>query len=178
MTAAFDLTALVRRLRREACCEGPLLAKPVAGAALHGLLPHRPPFLFLDSLIRFNRGRRSVTALRRIAEDDPVFAGHFPENPIYPGALQLEIMAQAGTCLLSQRGLTGNSIAAPAAPPNVVGTRVHHALFLSGVRPGETICTMVGLVEDDGLLTTIAGQIWVGERLCAIGVLEAHVYAS
>ena len=58
-------------------------------------LPHRPPFRFVDRVDRCDPGR-SVTARWRITGDEPWLAGHFPGNPIVPGVLQLEALAQAG----------------------------------------------------------------------------------
>lgn len=59
------------------------------------LLPHRPPFRFIDAVDRCEPGV-AVTARWRITGDEPWLAGHFPLNPIVPGVLQLEALAQAG----------------------------------------------------------------------------------
>ncbi len=62
---------------------------------LVGLLPHRPPFLFVDSVDHCTPGQ-SVLARYRVRGDEPFLAGHFPGNPILPGVIQLESLAQAG----------------------------------------------------------------------------------
>ncbi len=62
---------------------------------LVGLLPHRPPFLFVDSVDECTPGQ-SVLARYRVRGDEPFLAGHFPGNPILPGVIQLESLAQAG----------------------------------------------------------------------------------
>lgn len=59
------------------------------------LLPHRPPFLFLDVVDEVVAGA-SVRARYRITGDEAFLAGHFPGNPVFPGVLQLEALAQAG----------------------------------------------------------------------------------
>lgn len=64
-------------------------------AALIALLPHRPPFRFVDDVDRCVPGE-SVTARWRISGDEAWLAGHFPGNPVVPGVLQLEALAQAG----------------------------------------------------------------------------------
>ncbi|MCU1453417.1 MAG: Beta-hydroxyacyl-(acyl-carrier-protein) dehydratase FabA/FabZ [Acidimicrobiales bacterium] len=68
---------------------------PTTDDALVALLPHRPPFRFVDAVDRCQPGRL-VTARWRITGDEPWLAGHFPGNPIVPGVLQLEALAQAG----------------------------------------------------------------------------------
>lgn len=62
---------------------------------LVALLPHKPPFLFVDSVDETSPGER-VRARYRVRGDEPFLAGHFPGNPIFPGVIQLEAIAQAG----------------------------------------------------------------------------------
>jgi 3-hydroxyacyl-[acyl-carrier-protein] dehydratase len=59
------------------------------------LLPHRPPFRFVDSVDELVPGV-SVTARYRVTGEEAFLAGHFPGNPIFPGVIQLEALAQAG----------------------------------------------------------------------------------
>src|SRR4051812_19967166 len=64
-------------------------------SALVALLPHRPPFLFVDEVVECEPAV-SVRARYRVTGEEPFLAGHFPGNPIFPGVLQLEALAQAG----------------------------------------------------------------------------------
>ena len=63
--------------------------------ALVALLPHRPPFRFIDAVDAHEPGS-SVRARYRVTGEEPFLAGHFPGNPVFPGVLQLEALAQAG----------------------------------------------------------------------------------
>jgi 3-hydroxyacyl-[acyl-carrier-protein] dehydratase len=63
--------------------------------ALVALLPHRPPFRFVDAVDALEPGA-SVRARYRVTGDEPFLAGHFPGNPVFPGVLQLEALAQTG----------------------------------------------------------------------------------
>ncbi len=64
-------------------------------AELIALLAHRPPFRFIDSVEAFVPGV-SITAQYRVTGQEECLTGHFPDNPIFPGVLQLEALAQAG----------------------------------------------------------------------------------
>ncbi len=71
------------------------------------LLPHRPPFRFVDAVVSLEPGS-GVEARYRVTGDEPFLAGHFPGNPIFPGVLQLEALAQAGAiALLSDERYAG-----------------------------------------------------------------------
>jgi 3-hydroxyacyl-[acyl-carrier-protein] dehydratase len=75
---------------------------------LVGLLPHRPPFRFVDAVDELVPGER-VVARYRVTGDEAFLAGHFPGNPIFPGVLQLEALAQAGAvALLSDARYAGS----------------------------------------------------------------------
>ena len=63
------------------------------------LLPQRFPFVMIDRIINFNPGKE-CTAIKNVSINEPYFQGHFPGNPIMPGVLILESMAQAGAFLV------------------------------------------------------------------------------
>lgn len=62
-------------------------------------LPHRYPFLLVDRIVDFEEGKRAV-GIKNVTINEPFFQGHFPENPIMPGVLILEAMAQTAGALL------------------------------------------------------------------------------
>jgi 3-hydroxyacyl-[acyl-carrier-protein] dehydratase len=68
-------------------------------ADLVGLLPHRPPFLFIDAVDECTPGE-SVRARYHVIGDEPFLSGHFPGNPVFPGVIQVEALAQAGAVAL------------------------------------------------------------------------------
>lgn len=69
--------------------------------ALVRLLPHRPPFLFVDEVKELTPGGSGdITAVYRVTGEEAFLAGHFPGNPVFPGVLQIEALAQAGAIVL------------------------------------------------------------------------------
>jgi 3-hydroxymyristoyl/3-hydroxydecanoyl-(acyl carrier protein) dehydratase len=162
-----DIAGYVKTLRRAplgAAAEQVLYA----GADLLALLPHRPPFLLIDAVTAVDTTTRTIRGVRRIAPDDPVFTGHFPEEPLYPGVLQIEMMGQLGVCLGAL--LTG------ARPPRLVMTKVLHAAFFAPVRPGAALTIHAAVAASDELVTVTAGQIYIDTTLAAVALQEGcHV---
>ncbi|MCC6749681.1 MAG: hypothetical protein IT371_18590 [Deltaproteobacteria bacterium] len=162
-------SALLRRLRREPLF-GELPRRLDWGRdALVRLLPHRPPLLLVDHLLGADEAGGRARGDRWLDPADPIFAGHFPEEPIYPGALLLEAAGQLGLCL-------GEPLARgtlPERPASVRLIRVHGAEFVGAARPGDTLTLLAELLEDDGWTVRIAGQVLrSNEILCAV-MLEA-----
>lgn len=94
------------------------------------LLPHRPPFRFVDRVLSCTPGE-SVVARWHIDGDEPWLAGHFPGNPVVPGVLQVEALAQAGAL-----ALLASSVAAGRLP--LLGG-VEDVRFRRPVRPGDDV---------------------------------------
>ncbi len=73
------------------------------------LLPHRYPFLLIDRVVSFE-GYQRVVAIKNVSVNEPFFPGHFPDQPLMPGVLQLEAMAQAaGIVMLRRAGNAGRT---------------------------------------------------------------------
>ena len=74
------------------------LQLPLDVVAINRLLPHRYPFLLVDRVLEFEPYKR-VLAIKNVSANEPYFQGHFPGNPVMPGVLVVEALAQAGGIL-------------------------------------------------------------------------------
>jgi 3-hydroxyacyl-[acyl-carrier-protein] dehydratase len=99
-------------------------------AQLEALLPHRPPFLLVDEVLELEPGVRCV-AERTLRDDDFWFAGHFPGNPVMPGVLIVEALAQAATIAAGSAGGAEGKVGLFAGIDKVRFKRV--------VKPGDTL---------------------------------------
>ena len=115
-------------------------------AALVELLPQKPPFRFVDEILE-----ASPTALRaayRFREDEYFYQGHFPGNPVTPGVILVEAMAQAGLSALALFRLLdqGEDISRVSGMP-MLFTLADAVEFTGVVRPGERVVTQAELVH-------------------------------
>lgn len=172
-----EIEGLGKRLRR-----GPLHvvdgeATPVSFAreAIEQLLPHRSPFLLVDHIDAVSIARRTIRGALSLRADDPVFGGHFPGDPVYPGVLQVEAIGQLGLCLLHFLATGQATVAREARPRAARITRINHAAFLAPVVPGWPVEIHAGLVDEGGLTSTAAGQLFQRSTLCSTCVLEVYL---
>jgi 3-hydroxyacyl-[acyl-carrier-protein] dehydratase len=122
------------------------------------LLPHRPPFLFVDEILELVPGE-SARARWRVDPEAAFFAGHFPGNPILPGVIIVEALAQTGAlAALADPGNAGKL----ALFGGIAATR-----FRRVVRPGEVLDLATRLTRRRGPLGEGAGEARVdGEMAC------------
>ena len=129
------------------------------------ILPHRFPFLLIDKVLEIEP-RKRIVAQKNVSCNEPFFQGHFPDEPIMPGVLQIEAMAQAGGImgLCGKKFDKGNSIA-------FLG--IDNARFRGFVRPGDVLRIEVETLHDRRNTMRFAGKCYVGKKL----VCEAELLA-
>ncbi|MCU0318168.1 MAG: beta-hydroxyacyl-ACP dehydratase [Amoebophilaceae bacterium] len=138
------------------------------------MITHRVPFLLIDKIARLNIAKKVIGGERYIDAEDPIFQGHFPGNPIYPGVLQIEMVAQLGLCL-SYFMINGiDQIAAGSRPVMAMVTKVQHVAFHAPIVPKQHIAIYAQVIDYDGIMGTMIGQLYFGSQLCSYVILEAY----
>ena len=132
------------------------------------IIPHRDPFLFVDSVVAFHSGK-TIVAERFLSENEYFFQGHFPGTPIMPGVLVTEALAQTSGLLL---GLTAQEKKASGGPQlqNLYLATVDMK-FLSPAEPGETLVLTSTLKKKFGNITLFVVTAQVKDRSVAKGTL-------
>lgn len=131
------------------------------------LIPHREPFLFVDSVLEMEPGTR-IVASKRFEPDEDFFKGHFPGVPIVPGVIIIESLAQAGAILLyasQPEELKGKQ-------PALVG--LENVRFRRPVLPANEVKLQVQILKKRSQLWRMKGEAFIGETK----VSEAEILAS
>ena len=148
--------------------------RPTASATLESMeigeilsvLPHRYPFLMIDRVVGM-RGDEAAIGIKNVTVNEPQFQGHFPDEPVFPGVLLIEGMAQtAGVLCVASRE-------AAARPKRVYFITIDKAKFRRPVRPGDTVEYHMTKINRRKTMWWFRGEAKVGGEIVA----EAEVGA-
>ena len=131
------------------------------------ILPHRYPFILIDK-IQINKPGISLTAIKNTTINEPYFQGHFPGQPIMPGVLSLEMMAQAGSFLML------NQVDDPLTK-NMFFTTVEKAKFKKPIIPGDQLKVNVDLIKKKLNLCKFHGRCNIDGALAVEGIFTANI---
>jgi 3-hydroxyacyl-[acyl-carrier-protein] dehydratase len=138
------------------------------------LIPHREPLLLLDNVEAANLDERLICGRRRLDPVDPIFAGHFPGDPLYPGALQLEIIGQLALCMFAMLKNGRVAVIPTDTPRPIRALKIHHAAFLEALRPRDDLVVLAKILDTDEYTGTCAGQIVKDGTICCVGIMEVY----
>ena len=135
------------------------------------ILPHRYPFLLVDRIVELEKGRR-VVGIKNVTANEPFFQGHFPGNPIMPGVLIVEAMAQTGGVLarLSVQGVPNRS-----GEDNIYFMAIDKVKFRRPVIPGDQLRFELEALRTGSKVWKMAGKAYVAENLVAEAELTATI---
>jgi 3-hydroxyacyl-[acyl-carrier-protein] dehydratase len=118
-------------------------------------LPHRYPFLLIDKIIEFEPNVKMV-GLKNVTINEPFFQGHFPGNPIMPGVLIIEAMAQVAGILAFRSGVQGDTL---------YFMSIEKAKFRKPVVPGDQLKFVVNTLKRRNSVWKFSGEAFVSDKL-------------
>jgi len=131
------------------------------------LLPHRYPFLMVDKVIEIKDNY--IVGVKNITANEPMFTGHFPQEPVFPGVLQIEAMAQCG-------GLFVLNQMDPEKSYSTYFMKIDGIKFRKKIVPGDTLIIKVELLAPMRRgISTMKGYIFVGNQLASEGEFMAQI---
>lgn len=131
------------------------------------LLPHRPPFLLVDKILEIKENE--IVGLKNITMNEPFFVGHFPEEPVMPGVLIIEAMAQVGGILVL------NSLSEPERYSTYF-LKIDNIKFRRKVVPGDTVIFKLKMISPIRRgVANMRGQAFVGPNVVTEGEFMAQI---
>jgi len=131
-------------------------------------LPHRYPFLLVDRIVELTPGQ-SITGIKNVTINEPFFMGHFPDQPIMPGVLIIEAMAQVAGVMAFTSGVEGSG--------SVYFMSIENAKFRRPVVPGDQIRMEIKVVKQRGNVWKFSGTAHVEDKVVSEAEFTAMVSA-
>jgi 3-hydroxyacyl-[acyl-carrier-protein] dehydratase len=128
-------------------------------------LPHRYPFLLVDRIVELEPGVRAL-GIKNVTINEPFFQGHFPDQPIMPGVLIIEAMAQVAGVMAFRSGVEGNS---------VYFMSIDNAKFRRPVVPGDQVRMEIKVLKQRGNVWKFSGVATVDEKMVSEAEFTAMV---
>ncbi len=136
------------------------------------ILPHRYPFLLVDRITSLVSGK-SIEGFKNVSISEPVFQGHFPDHPIYPGVMIIEGMAQAGGVLAFQS--LPEEEKEQADSKVVYFMSIDKAKFRSPVVPGDRLVYKLDVIKNKGRVWHLDAKAYVDDKVVAQAELKAMI---
>jgi len=136
------------------------------------ILPHRYPFLLVDRITDLKKGEY-IEGYKNVSISEPVFQGHFPDHPIYPGVMIIEGMAQAGGVLAfkSMDDATQEEIENKV----VYFMSIDKAKFRAPVTPGDQLVYKINVIRNKGTVWQLDAKAYVDDKVVAQAELKAMI---
>lgn len=138
---------------------------------IQNILPHRYPFLLVDRITKLDAGEY-IEGYKNVSISEPVFQGHFPGHPIYPGVMIIEGMAQAGGVLAFKS--VGEAIQ-DVENKVVYFMSIDKAKFRSPVTPGDQLVYKINVMKHKGTVWQLDAKVYVDDNLVAQAELKAMI---
>ena len=135
------------------------------------IIPHRYPFLLVDRITEVVKNK-SLIGYKNVSISEPVFQGHFPGHPIYPGVMILEGMAQAGGILAFQSMEMSKE---EAAQKVVYFMSIDKAKFRAPVKPGDKLEYHISVIKNKGAIWVLKGEAFVDGKIVSEAELKAMI---
>ncbi len=136
------------------------------------ILPHRYPFLLVDRVTTLEKGV-SIEGYKNVSISEPIFQGHFPDHPIYPGVMIIEGMAQVGGVLAFKSSDEEDQEA--MSNKVVYFMSIDKAKFRSPVTPGDKLVYKLTVLKHRGAIWQLDAKAYVDDKLVAQAELKAMI---
>jgi len=139
---------------------------------IQNILPHRYPFLLVDRISKLTPGEY-IEGLKNVSISEPVFQGHFPGHPIYPGVMIIEGMAQAGGVLAFKS--MDNASQEEIENKVVYFMSIDKAKFRAPVTPGDQLIYKITVIKNKGAVWQLDAKAYVDDKVVAQAELKAMI---